>query len=225
MVDRYLDVERERATGGRKRHIHPVQSAASAPATPARFEATVEDPKLRETVMNAASLADPESLWSDVETEPFDVVEGDTPIVQGTGEIRIMTVQILDATGRPRMRFRTGEDLIISVTFRTTEPVERPIFGVAIFRSDGVYIHGPNTRFDGVLDGTYHGIYTYFIRWKSLALLSGRYRLSIAVFDKLHLKPHIWQNQLYDFEISSDVEDHGLIQLEHDWGLITHLEK
>ena len=76
-----------------------------------------------------------------------------------------------------------------------------------------------------MLDGTYHGIYTYFIRWKSLALLSGRYRLSIAVFDKLHLKPHIWQNQLYDFESSSEVEDHGLIQMEHDWGLITHLEK
>ena len=49
--------------------------------------------------------------------------------------------------------------------------------------------------------------------------------MSIAVFDKLHLKPHIWQNQLYDFEIAADVADHGLLQLEHDWGLITHLEK
>ena len=134
-------------------------------------------------------------------------------------------MQILDSAGRPRERFRTGEDLIVAVTFRTTEPVERPIFGAAIFRSDGTYIHGPNTRFDGVLDGTYHGIYTYFIRWKALPLLSGRYRLSIAVFDKLHLKPHIWQNQLYDFEVTADVDDHGLLQLPHDWGLLTHLEK
>ncbi len=224
VVDRYLDVERERASGGRSQHIRPVRSSAPAPA-PAQFEATVDDPRLKATVMTAAQLPDPESLWTEQETVPFDVVEGDTPIVQGSGEVRIMTVQILDSAGRPRMRFRTGEDLIVAVTFRTTEPVERPIFGAALFRSDGIYIHGPNTRFDGVLDGTYHGIYTYFIRWKSLALLSGRYRLSIAVFDKLHLKPHIWQNQLYDFEIAAEVADHGLLQLEHDWGLITHLEK
>jgi lipopolysaccharide transport system ATP-binding protein len=133
-------------------------------------------------------------------------------------------VRILDGAGRPRSRFRTGEDLIVAVTFRTTEPVEDPIFGAAIFRADGVYVHGPNTRYDGVLAGTYHGIYTYFIRWPRLPLLSGRYRLSIAVFDKSHLKPHVWHNQLHDFEVVAEQEDHGIVLLDHAWGLITHIE-
>ena len=44
------------------------------------------------------------------------------------------------ATHAIRERFRTGEDLIVAVTFRTTEPVSRPIFGVALFRADGVYV-------------------------------------------------------------------------------------
>ncbi|MEC8423234.1 MAG: hypothetical protein VX000_05615, partial [Myxococcota bacterium] len=67
-------------------------------------------------------------------------------------------------------------------------------------------------------------IYTYFIRWPKVPLLSARYRLSIAVFDKSHLKPHVWHNQLHDFEVVADKEDHGIVLLEHGWGLITHFE-
>ena len=95
---------------------------------------------------------------------------------------------------------------------------------VAIFRADGVYIHGPNTRYDKVLDGSFHGIYTFWIAWKDLPLLRGRYRLSMAVFDKNHLKPHVWHNQLHDFEVVSELEDHGTVLLDHGWGLITHVE-
>ena len=96
--------------------------------------------------------------------------------------------------------------------------------GVAIHRNDGVYVYGPNNRFDEVLDGTYDGIYTYFIHYPSLPLLAGSYRVSIAVFDKDHLKPHVWHNQLYDFEVAQDVEDHGLVRMKHAWGLLTHVE-
>ena len=158
-------------------------------------------------------------------TTPFDVTDGDKAIVQGSGEIRFLHVRILDGKARPKTRFQTGEDLVVAVTFRTTEPVERPTFGVAIFRSDNVYIHGPNTRFDNVLDRDFHGVYTFFVRWPKLPLLSGSYRLSIAVFDKNHLKPHIWHNQLYSFSIHSTIEDHGILLLHHEWGMITHLEE
>lgn len=226
VVDRYLDVERERAVGPRARSVHafPSRPAAAPPPEAPRYQATVDDPALRASVLAACRLPDPAALWAEeTDTSPFDVVDGDTPVVQGTGEVRVIGVQILDGKGRPRERLRTGEDLVVAVTFRTTEPVERPIFGVAIFRGDGVYIHGPNTRYDGVLDATYHGIYTFFIRWRALPLLSGRYRLSVAVFDKSHLKPHVWHNQLYDFEVHAEVDDHGAVLLDHAWGLITHV--
>lgn len=225
VVDRYLDVERERAA--RRVALQPTHSTAPRPATPLapRYQATISSPALQRAVLEACAVAQPEQMWStETDDAPFDVVNGDVPVIQGSGEVRIHTVQILDAHGRPRFRFRTGEDLVVAVTFRTTQPVPSPIFGVALFRSDGVYIHGPNTRFDEVLDGTYHGIYTYFIQWRNLPLLAARYRLSVAVFDKSHLKPHVWHNQLYDFEITSEVEDHGMALLEHSWGMVTHYE-
>ena len=75
-----------------------------------------------------------------------------------------------------------------------------------------------------MLEGTFYGIYTYFLQWRKLPLLAGRYRLSIAVFDQGHLKPFVWHNQLYDFEVVTEIEDHGMALLDHAWGLITHLE-
>mgnify|MGYP000933784738 FL=1 len=47
----------------------------------------------------------------------------------------------------------------------------------------------------------------------------------MAIFDQHHLKPHAWHNQLYDVELSSGMEDHGIVRLDHAWGMITHHEE
>ena len=228
VVDRYLDIERERASGGRAKVVRPfVPNPTPRDVLPevARVHTTFDDPELARAVQRGCRLDDAAAVWAqEAETEAYDINDGDTPIVQGSGEVRVLSVRILDGHGRPRTGFQTGEDLVVAVTFRTTMTVERPIFGVAIFRSDGVYIHGPNTRYDQVLDGDYNGIYTFWIAWRKLPLLRGRYRLSVAVFDKNHLKPHVWHNQLHDFEVKSELEDHGAVMLEHGWGLITHID-
>ena len=228
VVDRYLDIQRERASRGRAVAAgpRPVQAGDQPAALPAPgYRATVDDPLLRRAVMGACLLPEASEIWAQQrETEQYDHYDGETPVVIGSGEIRVLNVQLLDGRGHPRTRYRTGEAMIVAVTFRTTEPVPEPILGVAIHRSDGIYVFGPNTRFDGVLEGTFHGIYTYFLHYPELTLLSGRYRVSVAVFDRNHIKPHVWHNQLYDFEVAQEVEDHGLVQIQHAWGLITHVE-
>ena len=224
VVERYVDIERERSVGTEARKVRPfVAPIKSLPAP--TYQATVDDPKLKQAVMEAVRIPDlPQLAAEHIEAEAYDVVEGDTPVVQGTGEVRVLAVRILDGEGRDRERFQNGEDLVVAVTFRTTRPIENPIFGAAVYRSDGVYVHGPNSKWDNVLDGRYHGVYTFFLQWKGLPLLAGRYRLSIAVFDQGHLKPFVWHNQLHDFEVVTEVEDHGMVLMEHAWGIITHLE-
>ncbi len=226
VVDRYLGQERVRVainenTGNRPL---PFQPSTSPPPPPQSYEATVDDPQLKSTIMEACAIADPRGTWNEsLQARPYDQYDGDKPIIVGSGEVRVLEVRIMDNLGRPRHRFRTGDTMVVAVTFRTTEPVERPIFGVALFRDDGTYVYGPNTRYDGVLDRTYHGIFTYFIVYPRLPLLAGTFRISIAVFDSSHLKPHVWHNQLYEIELLQDVEDHGLVRLPHAWGMITHL--
>jgi ABC-type polysaccharide/polyol phosphate transport system ATPase subunit len=228
VVERYLDIQRERTSRREGRLVGPRPGGSSEPQNelpPPGYRATVDDPLLRRAVMSACLLPEAGEIWAQNRaTEQYDHYDGETPVVIGSGEVRILNVQLLDGRGHPRTRFRTGEDMIVAVTFRTTEPVVEPILGVAIHRNDGVYIFGPNTRFDGVLQGTFDGIYTYFLHYPNMSLLAGRYRISVAVFDRHHIKPHVWHNQLYDFEVAQEVEDHGLVQMPHAWGLLTHIE-
>lgn len=224
IVDRYVNIDR--SSTQTEKISGPTLGAIHRPPQlfPEKIDCTFNDPDLQEKILEHCRLPNARELFKPMETEAVDVVEGDRAIIQGTGEVQILRVQILDQEAHPRERFHTGDDLIVAVTFRTTEPVPRPIFGVALFRSDELYIHGPNTRFDGVLDRDFHGVYTFFIRWKEIPILTGQYRLSIAIFDQHHIKPHIWHNQMYDIDIIAPISDHGLISLEHDWGLITHFE-
>ena len=224
VVERYVDIERERSVGAEARKVRPFVAPLKTIPTPT-YEATVDDPKLKAAILEACQVPNlPELAREHVIAEAYDVVDGDTPVVQGTGEVRVLDVRIMDGDGRDRNRFQTGEDLVVAVTFRTTRAIQDPIFGAAIYRSDGVYIHGPNSKWDNVLEGTYHGVYTFFVQWRNLELLAGRYRLSIAVFDQGHLKPFVWHNQLHDFEVTTHIEDHGMVLMDHAWGLITHLK-
>ena len=220
VVDRYIQGDSSSPISG------PFMGATHRPPNTLdiAYSSTIDDPHLKSTLLTQCHIPNPEQYFQPAKITPMDVVDGEQAIIQGTGEVQILKVQILDGAAHPRQQFQSGEDLIVAVSFRTIVPVPRPIFGVALFRENDLYIHGPNTRFDGVLDDTYHGVYTFFIRWKKLPLLSGAFRISIAIFDQHHLKPHIWHNQLYEITISSPIEDHGLVILEHDWGMLTHLK-
>lgn len=227
VIESYLEMDRIRTATARpptppRPVVTTTPEGASRMVTLPNQRLLEDDNQVQETVAWACALEDAPSLFEEEPGEAPRRQDGELLLVSGTGEARILRVQLLDAHGRDRERLRNGESLVVAVTFRTTEPLTDPIFGVAIFRSDGTYVFGPNTRWDGVLNGTWHGVYTFFIHYPRLPLLAGTYRISVAIFDTGHVRPHVWHNQLYSFEVVQEVEDHGLVQLPHRWGMIVH---
>jgi len=204
------------------------QQPEAAPETPissGQWFSTTQDPELKGMLQRVLHYPDAEQEWRNEENiADYEDTHGERPIITGSGEARILAVRTLDGRGQEKSKFDSGEALTVAVTFKTLAPVERPILGVALFRNDDVYVFGPNTRFDKVaqMDGTYDGIYTYFLHYPKLPLLSGVYRFSVALYDKNHLKPHVWHNQLYEIQIVASREHHGIIDLPHHWGLIRH---
>ena len=198
-----------------------------APSGPADWFAPWGGDGLRNAVLGAVDHpVELQVEWDrDEAVQDYEETHGERPIITGTGEARIVTVRILDADGAEKDSFATGDAVTVAVTFKTLAPVEDPILGVALFRNDEVYIYGPNTRFDRVeeMRGTYDGVYTFFIHYPALPLLTGTYRVSVAIFDKGHLKPHVWHNQLYEFRMTCPREDHGVMELPHEWGLVRHI--
>jgi hypothetical protein len=134
---------------------------------------------------------------------------------RGTGEIAIRDVSLRDASGRERAEFRTGETLRVEVLFEARQPVASPVMGVAIFRDDGVYCYGPNTRIDGGLEGTYHGRYRLSAEFEDLPLLGGSYEVSVAFYDRDHVYAYAWDHRLYPFRVTAGRTDHGLVLLRH----------
>ena len=96
--------------------------------------------------------------------EAVDVVEGDSAVMQGTGEVVIDSVQILDSDAHPRQRFQTNEDLVVSVTFSTQVAVKDQYL-VSHYFAQMMYTYTVELKFDNVFEGEYHGTYTFFIRW------------------------------------------------------------
>ncbi len=230
VVTSYLD--RSRARRVPAGHIEAAASrrhAARAPERgadePLRYFATTPSPRLKEAVVRATHLPEAAAmLAAGASREGVEMGRPDDPTIAGSGEVEIVKVRILDRDGAEIGQTATFDPLTVAVTFQTTEPVEDPIMGVAIFRNDDVYVFGPNTRFSNVeeMRGVYDGIYTYFLHYPRLKLLAGTYRLSVAVYDKSHLKPHMWHNKLYELKVTTGQKEHGLVYMDHEWGLVTH---
>src|SRR5919197_1152735 len=62
--------------------------------------------------------------------------------------VAIVDVTVLNVAGRKQSVFRTGERMTICVEFTATEPVENPVFGIAIYNTHGARCHAITTLAD-----------------------------------------------------------------------------
>lgn len=134
-----------------------------------------------------------------------------------SNEARILSVRVCDRDGNSRESFDTYEDLIVEVETVFNTRVKNPVFGVALFKEDGRYIYGPNTFFDRFETGECEGRVRFRILYESLPLLTGRYQISVAIFDPEHVFPYDFHEKRYEFEIRDNFLDHGDIRIKHKW--------
>lgn len=103
----------------------------------------------------------------------------------GTKEVLIESVEFINKWGLKCEKVNSGEPLKIKARFKVKNKVKRPHFGIAIFRKDGVYCYGPNTKFDGYEIPELNPGNGYFVlNLRNLSLAPGDYHISVAVWDK-----------------------------------------
>ncbi len=137
----------------------------------------------------------------------------------GSREVEIVRVELLDEGGHSRSVFRTHEPVVIRMHYVAHEAVAWPVFGIALYHANGLWLTGPNTAFAGVdiagINGA--GYVDYVIA--SLPLLTGRYLLSVAVYDETMLHPYDHHDRLYQLVVQSRglQERYGTLSLEAEW--------
>jgi ABC-type polysaccharide/polyol phosphate transport system ATPase subunit len=137
--------------------------------------------------------------------------------------IKLGEARLLDAKGRPAHHFQSGETVVLEIPYLANRRIETPVFGVALYRNDGSYVYGTNTAVDGQELGPVEGFGRLRLIYRDLSLLTGTYRITIAVFtDRRATAGAVdFQEQQYSFRMTSGTGEQGTVRLAHDWELMT----
>lgn len=134
----------------------------------------------------------------------------------GNGKAVIEKITLLKADGLPGISFRTGDRMKIRIDYSVKEPVRDAVFGIGIFRVDGVHCYGTNTHidqleeFDLEKDGTVHFVVD------GLNLLPGRYSLDVAIESDVGTPVDYFREACW-FDLFSSIQDVGVSRIEHKW--------
>ncbi len=139
----------------------------------------------------------------------------------GSGEIRLLTVRFLDGAGQESFLHTSGNPATIEMTCQACQPVEDPVFGIAIYRNDNLWVYGTNTEIDGlpIERVTDRGVVRFHM--PALHLVEGQYWLAAAVHARDGTPYDYWQH-CWAFSVYSRVRDAGVYRPEHRWEIDLH---
>ena len=137
----------------------------------------------------------------------------------GTYQTEITKVELLDESDQSQPLFATGGFFRARIHYRTQIPIVEPAFGLAIYRSDGLHINGPNTVMEGVHIPDIYGDGYVDYTIERLPLAPGRYELTVAIYDRDSTLAHDHHHRLYTFEVQDrrSVHEEGIVHIPAEW--------
>jgi ABC-type polysaccharide/polyol phosphate transport system ATPase subunit len=131
--------------------------------------------------------------------------------------VRITKVETRGADGEPRVFFKTGEDMLISIGYVALDGAPRAAFGVTIARSDGTYCYATNMRSDRLEGVELQEEGEVQIRFNPLTLLPGTFFVHAVIFEPVRHTHYDFREHAAMFKIRSDRTDYGVAVLPHQW--------
>ncbi|MFA5389453.1 MAG: Wzt carbohydrate-binding domain-containing protein [Candidatus Omnitrophota bacterium] len=137
---------------------------------------------------------------------------------EGTKEVVIKELDILNKLGRKVKKIKSGEGIRIRCDFTVNKEIDNFHFGVAIFREDGVYCYGPNTQFDGLaIEPMRKGQGRFELEFKKLSLMPGTYYISAAIWDKKETLAYDYHKGSYKLEVAGEPRLGQLLNIPARW--------
>ena len=138
---------------------------------------------------------------------------------QGSHEVEIFQVEVFNGEHRCPSIFSAGEPLTIRLHYMAHHRVERPNFGVAIYRNDGLLVYGTSSHKDRLVIDVIQGQGYLDFTIPTLTLLSGSYEITVAIFDEEDIYKYDYHTRLYFFRVKNDRHDEGVARVNHQWNL------
>ena len=207
---------------GSPREVHPMYLNYMGQKREEIAEKEAERQAAKEAAVEQQQAEAAEALTEGAETPAADVVtEGAQEQAidnkrWGNGHARITELALYDTSGKKKTIFETGSDVVLEIKYAVKKPVKDAVFGIGVFRRDGIYCYGSNTRLDKLekFDLTQDG--SVKVHLKNLMLMPGQYSFDIAIEAEIGI-PVDYYREAVDVEFYSTREDVGLVRLEHEW--------
>jgi ABC-2 type transport system ATP-binding protein len=137
----------------------------------------------------------------------------------GSGEALLTDIQVLDSGGTAQTRFRTGDEVVVRLGYRTTEAIPRPVFGLALENLDGVYVWAHNTRDAGFVPDRIDGTGSVELRIPRLMLQPGTFDLiaSIVDYQTVHTFDFLRHCYRFDVDPGHPRESGGIVAFGGEW--------
>ena len=134
-------------------------------------------------------------------------------------DVWIDRVELLGADGAVAPFAVHREPFTVRIWFAVSQPVVRPVVGVAVHSANDVHVAGTNTKIDGVDLGTLEGRGHVDFSVERLALTPGEYELTVVIADEF--VQHEYDKRLREWRFSvregSGQAPVGLTDLMGDW--------
>ena len=136
----------------------------------------------------------------------------------GSGAAKITGIRLEDKSGEDSRLFDVEDPITVRVSYKVLEEVKNAVFGIGIFRNDGLPCYGTNTRVDRLanFDLTKDG--EFVIEIPRISFIAGKYWLDLAIESGDGLPVDYWKEAVR-FEIVSRIEDVYIARVEHKWKL------
>ncbi len=134
----------------------------------------------------------------------------------GDKRAQFTDIRMLNDAGEVQKTFRTGESITLDFDYHINEKITDGVFGFGIFRSDGLWCYGTNTRIDRFdnFDIDKDGHYT--VKLENIMLIPGEYWVDITI-EWGEGNPVDYYKEAMRFEVVSNVSDVGVLRMPHSW--------
>lgn len=134
----------------------------------------------------------------------------------GLKYIEIRKAYMKNKLGENSNIFKAGEPLSIEIYYKVNKKLEEYVFGMGFYDMDDNLIYGNNIQLDNIK--YYHskteGKITFYI--PELPLLSGRYKLNVAVVDVDNTPMDFFRDYMH-FDVVSSDKSVGMVSIKHEW--------
>lgn len=136
----------------------------------------------------------------------------------GSMDCKFTEIKLLDQSGSEQKTFRTGEAMKLVLNYHCEKKVTDAVFGFGIFRSDGLWCYGTNTRIDRMANFDIERDGSYEVDLKELMLIPGEYWIDVTI-EYGEGNPVDYYKEALRFEVVSKVSDVGVVRIPHEWTL------